>query len=323
MIKPLIMEGKRASKVVKLLLMLSFAIKQSCSQLTYTLKAEMVNFKHDSEEVKNSSPARKYVENLNSVLEHFGNDRCLIAINIFFEFDIQPKNSVPVVLRHFSFALLYGKLEQGKKWHNLGIIWTSEEHVSKITGNYTSNGNNYKEINHNCHVSKYFTPLYFESTNSGYCVGIYPIKFSSSSKPWACEVQLDLFMPIEGSVVKWMSRESNSESAFPADRSDFEPASDITLFGSSSCEEKTLIERRICRIKIFSMIFICADCKNAYLSEPLSFQNLNVEHIKFLDKIKKNLLVTGLLESFFLAKFELDELSPIFTMKNPKQSKYH
>ncbi len=140
-----------------------------------------------------SSPATpKTVENLELDLKHFGNDNCLIAINNFLEADIQINNQVPVILRQFGLVILHSEIQSFPS-SDSDLIWAPKEHLALIDGNYMVNDD--YDIILNCHISKYFAPLGIRNSRHGYCVGLNPTKFSSASKPWSCEVQIDLFMP--------------------------------------------------------------------------------------------------------------------------------
>ncbi len=310
--------------------------------------------------VTSSLATPRNVENLHSILEHFGNDKCLVAINNFLGADIQMNPHVPVILRRFELVIVHSEMlpDIGFKYlteKNI-LIWAPKERLAEINGNYTVELTD--EIILNCYISQYFTPMSYKSTKNGYCVGLNPIKFSSSSKPWSCEVQIDLFMPhklfqlgkftqifrcwncypfqvassmlkinilvgermtLEAfdavAVVNWMSREPSSRRSFVDDESDFQLPTDRILFGYVNCVKTGIIRSFNCRIPNFDILFPCTECKNAYFQEELTFGELSIDSIKFLDKRKQLLPVSGVCDVSLLSKMSLDEQICYFILK--------
>lgn len=158
----------------------------------FTINIPQYLLEHNSANPLPVAASRKNVENLYPVLDHFGNDKCLIVINNFLGTDILMNNLIPIILRRFGLVILQAKKHSVEYSDSIKAIWSPSEHLTKITGNYTTNDEH--TIIRQRHISEHFTPLSL-SDSSGYCVGLNPDKFSSSSKPWACEVQIDLFMP--------------------------------------------------------------------------------------------------------------------------------
>lgn len=104
-----------------------------------------------------------------------------------------PSNILRIILRKFDLAVVQPGDHPGVYSHN-NIILILQEYLSKLNGNYTTQDP--FELTHECHISKFFTPLsLFYHPTSGYCVGFYSAILSSYSKPWLCEVQVDLFLP--------------------------------------------------------------------------------------------------------------------------------
>ncbi len=164
------------------------------SQHEYTFSTKLVDslsYGHDTSEIQEDVSTSKFVQNLDSMLKLVGTDKCLIVVNKFLGSEIEFAVSLPVILRRFGIAKVIKTSSTSEPL--VTDVWTPQEHLFKLNGNYKSH--NEYEIPHNCHISELFTPLSSDLQSSGYCVGLNPDRFSSFSKPWLCEVQVDLFMP--------------------------------------------------------------------------------------------------------------------------------
>ncbi len=70
--------------------------------------------------------------------------------------------------------------------------------VQNLNGNFTTTrrpNQTLIEMEHNGHISKMFTALTMWYYSIGYCVTLDHNKFSVLSKPWQCQIQVELFMP--------------------------------------------------------------------------------------------------------------------------------
>ncbi len=287
--------------------------------------------------------------NLESMLENFANDKCLIVINNFIGTEIKETVPIPVILRQFELAISYRRWS----WSNLytNIIWIPNEYLPKLNNNFTGED---KEIQH-CHISDHFM-LLDQYHQSGYCVGLSHHRFSSSSKPWHCEVQVDLFMPdnvfrlgkhtqifrcwfcnsISSSMPKinilistesinaydaisiatWMSRDKYD---FFADRSLIHPVSDFMMFGSTTCKLTfSIYVTNNCEIADLSVLFPCTDCKKTHLTHKVSFQHLQIDLLILLGAKHKFLLATGYADGFSTNRFTFSGIIRHFieTQKN-------
>lgn len=122
------------------------------------------------------------------------------------------------------------------------------------------------------------------------------------------------------SVVNWMSRQLdalNVADKFAPDKSDFQPATDFTIFGYVSCVAKNykLFGNLKCEITNLSIVFPCVDCKNAYFEYELISENLTRDFIKFIDKKYKPLLSKKYMESPSQVGNRLIELMSYFTIE--------
>ncbi len=244
----------------------------------------------------------KYMNNLDAMLENLADDKCLIVVNNFVGTEIKMKVPIPVILRRFELAIHYGA--------TTNIIWTPAEYLPEL--NYTDS--------HHCHISTKFASL---NHKSGYCVGLSQERFSSLSKPWLCEVQVDLFMPdstfrlgkhtqifrcgrchtisssmpkinilvnTEKSVKEYSTQNvatwmSRDSWTFLDDSSYIQPVSDFLIFSYTYCKTPTnLLMTSICQITNLSILFPCAECKHLYLQHILSFKLFNIDYIRVLDE---------------------------------------
>ncbi len=105
------------------------------------------------------------------------------------------------MLRKFNLALItrsvddyvFGLLGYGYDFQH-ELVWVPSGLLTVFSG-VELEPKKYRLIYH-CPTSNLLTPLDFDSTlNFDYCVGIQRKKFVSLSKPWMCQVQVDLLMP--------------------------------------------------------------------------------------------------------------------------------
>jgi len=133
------------------------------------------------------------IENLHDYLEPFSN--CFVHIKNHKGVDIHP-TTVPIILSEME-ALLWRHNYSKYNYDNLA----SEKiiPVQKLTqkGKYVHNKIN-SFIDFNC-TSGFFikTPQdHWKVSYTGYCLAINHTHFVMNSRPWSCQVQLDIFAPL-------------------------------------------------------------------------------------------------------------------------------
>lgn len=112
----------------------------------------------------------KLVKNLYSTLKHFIKQNCLIVVN------------------NFEGADMYSK-----DW-----IWIPKELAPKLNGNFSRQTpkdmffhGSYKE----CQPFNFIYSIWLVDTNSFHSLDSQSFNFILNSRPWQCEVQVELFMP--------------------------------------------------------------------------------------------------------------------------------
>ncbi len=130
-------------------------------------------------------------------------DRCLIVVNNFEGSDIHPTIEFPVIFRQFNIAfgrVDYYHLIHRQRKSEAGTLWIPKQNVSKINGNYsvaTPNQHLFSVINSECLILQYVYSFWPPDTNSQHCSPPNAFNFILTSRPWQCEIQVDLFMPDE------------------------------------------------------------------------------------------------------------------------------
>ncbi len=144
----------------------------------------------------------KTVLNLYAALKHFMDANCLVVVNNFEGIDINPTIEYPLILRQFELGI--GRVEY---FHPInqqimatsGTIWIPKEAVFKLNGkfwtatpsnDYFSKGNDWAR----CSLLQYIYSLWPTSAISFDCLRPNSFNFILSSRPWQCEIQVDLFM---------------------------------------------------------------------------------------------------------------------------------
>ncbi len=138
--------------------------------------------------------------NLSKLLANFQDERCLIAINNFLGVDFGPIGHTPIVLRKFGLALLAHDISiltnaSGSQFNQL--IWATSNSTFNKTGSSDEPTDLDWYLTFPCHISKKFNPTIlrlFTTYQTGYCVNLNKTEFQRASKPWQCEIQVDLFM---------------------------------------------------------------------------------------------------------------------------------
>lgn len=179
--KTSIMVFLNVNSSIIVLLIATFIVSISCDEFTYKLTINMVNngfnvsdlhkesynradldeiaeqlLKQNSVQFSPKTP--EHVNNLNSILQHFGDNKCLIVINNFVNTNIQTNIAIPIVLRQFGLAVSNSELQTDNRVEK-NILWTPSKFVPQIMGNFTTNA--LYEFYLSCHISEYFTPTYF------------------------------------------------------------------------------------------------------------------------------------------------------------------
>lgn len=143
----------------------------------------------------------KSLNNMHSFLEKFSNGNCINVINNFNGIDLIPTVSIPIILRRFDLALNHLEiLSEVGQWKRpkINVIWIPHRNVPNLNGNFSINVPRKRGsyiITHLCEDSKHFYAVRSVDENSGHCVGLNTSNFVLASKPWQCEVQVDLFLP--------------------------------------------------------------------------------------------------------------------------------
>ncbi len=142
----------------------------------------------------------KLMTNLYSILKHFFNDNCLVVVNSFEGADILPTIDFPLILRQFDLAI--GHVEyidprNNKSAFETGTLWIPKKQISQLNGSfYTDEPNkHFFAWEKNCLIFKFLYSIWPADKDSANCLGPNSINYIVSSKPWQCEIQVELFMP--------------------------------------------------------------------------------------------------------------------------------
>ncbi len=162
------------------------AISKYISLLDYSRQA-VTTYLNTS---RNSKSEIFSLDNLYLILKTLLTDRCLIVINNFRDTNILPKIPIPIIYRKFELAFLHREYytpRNRKTSRKTDLLWISNKYISTLYGNFTSGLN--------CKLSKYFRGIEPNKVNTGYCVELIPQLYVFATKPWQCQVQIELFMP--------------------------------------------------------------------------------------------------------------------------------
>ncbi len=140
------------------------------------------------------------VEDIGTKLANFSSDRCLTVINNFRGVDIPSFDYTPVMLRKFNLAILTHS--PGHIWYNPNmyseLIWAPSKMSYVTNGSFEVPENIlYSKHIHFCPTSVLYNPIIVDigTTNRELCVVLNINAFIRVSKPWQCQVQVDMFPP--------------------------------------------------------------------------------------------------------------------------------
>ncbi len=287
-----------------------------------------------SQQVSNKKSNEIFLKSLRSTLDKFLNDKCLIVINNFLNVDIAPLDHSPLLLRKFEFALLHRKnAEDMYDFSGTDMIWVPKTAFYQINGNFSILFDEAQDIAtfvHHCEISKHFVSFYIFLPNNAHCVELNLYSFAPASKPWQCQIQLDLFMSENLFEIR---RNTFIASVYPADtynmvtslqpnirlllnlktkfqENDVNPLllwisnsanmpyslrNDIYMIAQVTCNRFSikLVKTKSCYIYKLSMIFPCIDCRHLLLVKLVSLEFLSIRNIKVLEKLKFYLAIPG------------------------------
>ncbi len=154
----------------------------------------VLNYLRDIEYNKVLPKVPKTLNNFYSTLEHFMKDKCLIVVNNFEGVDIHPTIEYPLILRQFDIALgraVYTD-QKNRITRELSTLWVPKDMISELNGDFSTN---YHFDYDRCFVLKYLSSIWPVDRNDNYCQGPKSFNFGMLSRPWQCEIQVDLFIP--------------------------------------------------------------------------------------------------------------------------------
>lgn len=129
--------------------------------------------------------------NLEILLKPFRRQKCLVVVDNYVNIDVVFED-IPLISRFprpskFEFNLKRN-LETSKRLRE--IMWSPHDvNLEKYV-----NG----AVNYGCFRSKYMSPLvYFDGSQLLYCLLLQLEKFSSNTRPWNCQVQIEAFVPLD------------------------------------------------------------------------------------------------------------------------------
>lgn len=152
---------------------------------------------------EHKKPKKNYtfIENLNTILDQFEKNKCLVVVNNFQGVQIYPIKRTPIILRQIGLALLsiYPKNKWDGQTVNTELVWAPHGTYYNVSSSIKVPADDLKvKTRHPCPTSTIFTPTLFGSytgLNHGFCVGIDLDLFIRASKLWQCQIQVDLFRP--------------------------------------------------------------------------------------------------------------------------------
>ncbi len=133
------------------------------------------------------------IQNLYSTLKGFQNDHCQLVIDNWQGLNIKQTAVVPIMLRKLKQVLSHRKLRvKGQRLEYLdAVMMPTNHHLKQTFSRYNLTQSKY----HNCPISSFYYPLKAKEINDAFCVDLTYEKFLLKSKPWQCEIQVNLLMP--------------------------------------------------------------------------------------------------------------------------------
>ncbi len=269
-----------------------------------------------------------FLINLDQILHQLANDKCFVVINNFKHVDFVPGDSLPVIVRWFELAVLY---RHKLRWTQASILWTPANLLPFLNGNFSLKVKQHEKLadtEHKCPISKFFTSIKLKKSTSGYCVGLDPVKFIGATKPWNCQVQIDLFMPDKSlkfgkythifryskrvyfkfapsSIPNFNILLNNKSTPYEYDKksliswiartdrfwNDHSAVTDIPMTGHTSCT-RTLVSF-VCKIETFVYLSLCFECQNMLHVRSLNLTTFSIDGILKLDKRRDTEIYLG------------------------------
>lgn len=126
-----------------------------------------------------------YAPNLDPFLIPFSKQNCFQLIDNYYNLRL-PSMSSPVVIRFMEFVTIYtGTSQTGGGWREPHAFWTPANHKY-------INGSGYVSLN--CTKSrKFYQTSYNYHDMDSFCLTLDMLQFTSSSKPWNCQVHFHFF----------------------------------------------------------------------------------------------------------------------------------
>ncbi len=120
-------------------------------------------------------------------------DKCLIVVNNFEGADIHPTIAYPLILRQFDIALERADYTDAYDItrSELRTLWVPKDMVFKLNGNFSTN----YRFHSWCLAVKYMSSIWPANRNTKFCLGPKSFRIDLLSKPWQCEIKIDLFLP--------------------------------------------------------------------------------------------------------------------------------
>ncbi len=167
--------------------------------LEHRIKVKQYVKSFETMSTKYKSP--KFLNNFYSTFNHFMRDNCLIVVNNFEGVDMHQTIEYPMIFRQFDagFAHIeyFDSRKNCSKWE-IDTVWIPKEMVSRLNGKVSIGRLNdeYFDITEpDCSIIKYLYSFWPADRNSYNCFRLNSTNFVMSSRPWQCEIQIDLFMP--------------------------------------------------------------------------------------------------------------------------------
>ncbi len=151
-----------------------------------------------TQQVYNPSENQKDIslalQNLYTSLQGFQNDHCLLVIDNWQNVKIKQTAVMPSMLRSFELAFSHRKLHAKGQYHEY-LDQVLIPKPNSLKNNTFSENSLRKGRYHDCPISSFYYPLTTDEVNDAFCVDLSHEMFLLKSRPWQCEIQVNLLMP--------------------------------------------------------------------------------------------------------------------------------
>lgn len=295
--------------------------------------------KMDVFKIDNQAQNVDKIDNLYKILEKFELERCMVIVNNYKQININPEFKMPIILKRFLLAnFTLEKPQQNFKLIQKNVIYVPIG-TQSVQWNISTNLTN---MSYSCPPSRFYFPLVFNFYqfkacdsgwsfwNSNYCFELDFDSFSSASRPWYCEIQVELFLPNDpiyfhnfpqifkhsyqltiprllpsinvlidiGSVTKnrdaLLLIEWITRNRIYIRKTPYTAVTDIQTIVQVFCKRTTdLISPKSCKLAIISLLLPCLECVNLFKEIRVEFNQFSMAALLFIDKGRQNEIFVG------------------------------